>query len=409
MTDGWTFGNSVSLLVNGEEFFPRIFSAIQAAKYEILVETFILRDDKIGRQVQGDLIAAVRRGVRVSLAVDGYGSYYLSDDFIREITDAGIQFCMYDPPPKWMSYRTNLFRRLHRKLLVVDGVSAFVGGMNLSHNHLSDYGPNAKQDYAVELHGPIVQQIRDFAVDQVRHFCRISYDFPDPPRSEPKQPVDPAQILFATRDNHSHPIDIENEYLTRIASAKTHITIANAYFFPGYRLLRELRNAARRGVTVRLIIQGKPGSTLAMKAVPTLYDFLVESQIEVYEYWERPFHGKIASIDDDWSTVGSSNLDPLSLSLNLEANVIIVDQAFNAHLSEHMEALVQQSEIRKINDSWIRRRTLWKWFRSLLIFHFLRHFPAWAGWLPAHTPRIRTTSSEQLNHSTDCSKHHENY
>jgi cardiolipin synthase len=409
VTDGWTSGNSVILLENGEEFFPRIFFAIKNAKYEVLVETFILRNDKVGRQVKSDLISAARRGVRVSLTVDGYGSYYLPEDFIQEITDAGILFCMYDPPPKWMSYRTNLFRRLHRKLLVVDGHTAFVGGINLSHNHLADYGPKGKQDYAVEICGPIAKRVRDFAMQQVCTHHGLTVGFPDiPPMSPGTSENSTTRILFVTRDNQDNRTAIENEYLKRIASAQSRITIANAYFFPGYRLLRELRNAARRGVQVQLIIQGTPGSTLAMKAVPTLYDFLVESNIEVCEYWERPFHGKIATIDDDWSTVGSTNLDPLSLSLNLEANVIIIDREFNSLLTERMVALIQQSNIRKINDSWIHRRTLWKWFRSLLVFHFLRHFPAWAGWLPAHSPRIRTTTEDSAQ-TTDCTNTHENY
>ncbi len=406
MTSGWTSGNSVRLLENGEEFFPRIFSAIQNAKHEVLVETFILRNDKVGRQVKNDLVSAARRGLRVSLSVDGYGSYYLSDDFIREITDAGILFCMYDPPPKWMSYRTNLFRRQHRKILVVDGQTAFVGGINLSHNHLADYGPQGKQDYAVEMRGPIVEHIRAFALEQVCKHHDLTKDFPELPAAPPENAD--ARIRFVTRDNVDNPTAIENEYLKSIASARSRITIANAYFFPGYRLLRELRNAARRGVKVQLIIQGTPGSMLAMKAVPTLYDFLVESNIEVCEYWERPFHGKVATVDDEWSTIGSSNLDPLSLSLNLEANVIIVDREFNRLLTERMAALVQQSNIRKINDSWIHRRTLWKWFRSLLVFHFLRHFPAWVGWLPAHSPRIRTAIEDSAQ-TADCTNTHENY
>ncbi len=408
MTAGWTSGNSVALLENGEEFFPRIVEVMQRAKYEILVETFIIRDDKIGCQVKKALVDAARRGVQVILSADGYGSYFLPGEFITELTDAGVTFCLYDPPPKWMSYRTNLFRRLHRKLLIVDGHRAFVGGINLSFNHLFEYGPDGKQDYAVELTGPVVAQIRHFAIRQILDVYRLKAVFAELPDDGSTPIAGNAEVLFVTRDNDKNKTGIENEYIQNIRAAKRTITIANAYFFPGYRVLRELRNAARRGVKIRLIIQGKPGSTLAMKAAPTLYDFLVESEIDVYEYWERPFHGKIATIDDEWSTVGSSNLDPLSLSLNLEANVMIKSKAFNALLTERMDNLIAQSRIRKINDRWIHRRTLWKWCRSLAIFHFLRHFPAWVGWLPAHTPRIRTTPLDINNQDATCSNSHEN-
>ena len=398
MSDGWTSGNKIQLLENGEEFFPRILDVIRGAQREILLETFIIRDDKVGQLVKQVLIQAAGRGVQIALTVDGYGSYFLPAEFITELSQAGVVFSMYDPPPKWMSFRTNVFRRLHRKLLVVDGRVAFVGGINLSYNHLCEYGPEGKQDYAVEVHGPIVNQIRHFMIAQLHNHFEVNESFNKVSVNEVSESKGSSEIVFATRDNDRHHTDIEGYYLQQVRAARHHITIANAYFFPGYRLLKELRNAARRGVKVRLVIQGKPGSTLAMKTAPMLYEFLVESDIDVYEYWERPLHGKIAAIDDEWSTVGSSNLDPLSLSLNLEANLFIRDKQFNAQLQRHMEKLMQQSKIRKINDNWIHRRTLWKWMRTMVVFHFLRHFPAWAGWLPAHTPRIvrGTSASDKL-------------
>lgn len=386
----WTSENSVQLLENGEEFFPRVLDAMRSARREIILETFILRDDKVGKEVQHGLIEAAGRGVQIAITVDGYGSYYLTKQFISELTSAGVLFCMYDPPPRWMSFRTNVFRRLHRKLLVIDGQLAFIGGINLSYNHMCEFGPEGKQDYAVELRGPIVSRIREFAISELHNYFKVTTPFDNLAAVTQNQPPGDADILLVNRDNREHRSDIETEYLKQIRLAERNITIANAYFFPGYRMLKELRNAKRRGVEVKLIIQGKPGSLLAMKTAPMLYDFLVESQIDVYEYWERPLHGKVAAIDDEWTTIGSSNLDPLSLSLNLELNVVIRSKAFNEQLRERMESLIRHSEIRKINDNWIHRRTLWKWMRSLLVFHFLRHFPAWAGWLPAHTPRIRT-------------------
>lgn len=389
MIGQWSSGNCVSLLENGEEFFPRIVDLIGEAQQEILIETFILREDKVGNEIKRALIAAAQRGVRVALTVDGYGSFYLSQEYISALTNNGILFCMYDPPPHWISFRTNVFRRLHRKLVVVDGRHAFVGGINLSYNHLCEYGPDGKQDYAVELRGPVVREVRQRAVELLEDACHISADFHSLETPD-NENAGKAQACFVVRDNSDNRSTIESAYIDLVSKSQRQVTIVNAYFFPGYRLLRELRNAARRGVHVRLVIQGKPGSALAQRFSPTLYDFLVESGIEVYEYWERPLHAKVATIDDEWSTVGSSNLDPLSLSLNLEANVFIRDQDFNTHLTERMSALTEHSEIRKVNDQWIKRRTLWKWFRSLMIFHFLRHFPAWVGWLPAHTPRVVT-------------------
>jgi cardiolipin synthase len=408
VTERWIPGNTVQLFENGEEFFPEIIEAMGNAEHEILIETFILRDDKVGKEVQKALIAATRRGVKVALTVDGYGSYFLSDEYVKDLTAAGVHFCMYDPPPKWMSFRTNVFRRLHRKLITIDGRLAYVGGINLSYNHMCEYGPEGKQDYAVAIQGPIVSTIRDFLVEELEHCFNVDAGLKPLPAEITPEQAGGVEMLFVTRDNNKHHTDIENEYLNQIRCAQREITIANAYFFPGYRVLKELRNATRRGVRVRLIIQGKPGSMLAMKTAPMLYDFLAESQMEVYEYWERPLHGKVAVIDGEWATVGSSNLDPLSLSLNLEANVFIRDKEFSKELLHRMELLIEQSDIRRIHEHWPRRRTVWRWIRSLAVFHFLRHFPAWVGWLPAHAPRIRTGQRKKTDTNADYTNHHEN-
>ena len=144
------------------------------------------------------------------------------------------------------------------------------------------------------------------------------------------------------RDSH-HTNDIERHYRAAIRSARERIVIANAYFFPGYRLIKELRRAARRGVDVRLILQGEPDMPIVKTAASMLYHHLLHAGVRIYEYCERPLHGKVALMDDRWSTVGSSNLDPLSLSLNLEANVVVRDAAFNALLYERLDHLMQHS------------------------------------------------------------------
>ena len=149
------------------------------------------------------------------------------------------------------------------------------------------------------------------------------------------------QVRLVFRDNDQHSTDIEDVYLQVLRRAKRRVVIANAYFFPGYRLLREIRNAARRGVDVRLILQGQPDMLVAKLAARMTYDYLLKAGVQIHEYCQRPLHGKVALVDEEWSTVGSSNLDPLSLSLNLEANVLIRDRAFNQHLFERLEDLSQ--------------------------------------------------------------------
>ncbi len=397
----WSSRNLFRLLENGEEFFPRVFECIAAARHEVMLETFILFEDKVGLALHAALLQAARRGVQIDMTVDGYGSPDLSAKFISALTQAGVRVHVFEPGPRLWGWRTNLFRRMHRKLVVVDGRRAFVGGINYSADHLADFGPAAKQDYAVEVEGPLVAEIHQFMHKALAAGQRNAGAEPagagglrqrlsslaEQWRGRVPGPAGDAAALFVTRDNRKHTNDIERHYRIAIRAARSRIVIANAYFFPGYRLLREMRKAARRGVDVRLILQGEPDMPIVKIAASLLYRHLLDAGVQIYEYCERPLHGKVAVSDDQWATVGSSNLDPLSLSLNLEANVVIRDPAFTAHLATRLEHLMQHG-CRQIARGDLPPARWWDTLRSFFVFHLLRRYPAWAGWLPAHAPRL---------------------
>jgi cardiolipin synthase len=385
MSQRWIEGNRFALLENGEEFFPRVFETIAKAQREVLLETFILYEDKVGNGLHAALIAAAKRGVQIDVTVDAFGSPVLSEQYIAELTEAGIRVHVFDPAPRPFR-RINYFRRLHRKLVVVDGVHAFVGGINYSADHLADYGPEAKQDYSVEVEGPIVMQIHRFMREaiaegrpELRQLAR-----PKVPRA---QVAGAAEAMFVWRDNRRHTQDIERQYRLAIRLARRRVVIANAYFFPGYTFLRELRKAARRGVEVSLILQGNPDMPIVQTAAAMLYHHLLRGGVKIYEYCDRPLHGKVALVDDEWATVGSSNLDPLSLTLNLEANVMIRDRDFNQQLGNSLQRLVTDY-CKKIEAKDLRESSWWRQLRSFFLFHVLRRYPAWAGLLPAHAPKL---------------------
>ncbi|MHC8296461.1 cardiolipin synthase ClsB [Pseudomonas sp. LB3P58] len=390
---GWQGNNRVELLENGEDYFPRVFEAMRQAKTEILLETFIVFEDKVGNELQEVLIAAAQRGVRITASLDGFGCGELGTGYLSALSEAGVRIQIFDPAPKLLGIRTNWFRRLHRKIVVVDGTIAFIGGINFSADHLADFGPEAKQDYSVEVQGPAVADIHHFALLQCGRPARAKYWWQRrrQRRSELAFTDHDGQVRLVYRDNGEHPTDIEEVYRQVLRSAQRRVVIANAYFFPGYRLLREIRNAARRGVDVRLILQGQPDMLAAKLAARMTYDYLLKSGVQIYEYCDRPLHGKVALVDEDWSTVGSSNLDPLSLSLNLEANVLIRDRAFNRDLFERLEDL-SNNHCKVMSADKSPRGRVWHMTVGFLVFHFLRHFPAWAGWLPAHKPRLKPFS-----------------
>lgn len=385
MKDNWRDGNDVKLLINGEEFFPRVFECIRNAKREILLETFIVEEDEIGYSLQKELIAAAQRGVSINITVDDYGTWDLSEKFTDALTAAGVRLHIFDPQPKLWGIRLNIFRRLHRKLIVIDQEMGFVGGINFCCDHLMSSGPKAKQDYAVEVHGPVVADIHQVCMllllrgssrKERRHYIQNA-------RAIEPAAVGNVRILMVERDNGHHSTDIERQYLLAARVAQKRLVIANAYFFPGYRLLRELRRAAKRNVDVILILQGHPDMPWVTALSRLLYNYLLRSGVKIYEYCKRPLHGKVALMDDKWATVGSSNLDPLSLSLNLEANVVIEDAEFNQQLSEHLNNLAGQD-----CEQLTLKNTLYGyWWRMPLVFlsfHFLRKFPTIVGWLPAH-------------------------
>ena len=387
MSPRWRSGNRVRLLENGEAYFPAVFEAIRAARREVIIETFIVFEDKVGRALQAELLAAARRGVEVDMLVDGFGSCDLTPAFCRPLAEAGVRLRSFDPASRILGVRLNVLRRMHRKIVVVDGRTAFVGGINFSADHLGDYGPEAKQDWAVELQGPIVDDIHRYVVAAIG----LPGAEPEPaPAASESPPAGPAEALFLVRDNHRHRQDIERHYRAAIRSARKQVFIANAYFFPGYRLLREMRRAARRGVEVHLILQGEPDMPIVKKAAELLYDHLQRDGVQVHEYCKRPLHGKVAVIDDMWSTVGSSNLDPLSLSLNLEANVVLRDRAFADCLRARLQHLIDH-ECRPARVPRPARWSPWPQLRSAIVFHFLRRFSTWAGYLPRHAPRLEAS------------------
>lgn len=383
MSGVWRDGNQVRLLINGEAYYPRVFECIRAACQEVLLETFIIFEDKVGLELQQVLIEAAKRGVRVVIAVDGYGTADLGREFIAAMTRAGIRLHVFDPSPRRFGVRTNLFRRLHRKLVVVDGARAFVGGINYSADHLGDYGDMAKQDYAVEVTGPVVSDLHG----SMLRFLRPILSAPSPVQAS-AQPVGDVRVMLVERDNEQHTTDIEEQYLIALRNAKKRLVVANAYFFPSYSVLRELRNAARRGVKVTMILQGQPDMRWAQRFSRLLYNYLLRDGVIIYEYCRRPLHGKVALVDEEWSTVGSSNLDPLSLALNLEANLIIRDRGFNQQLHDHLQQLAGAH----CSQIHLERLVRGYWWRAPLVFmcfHFIRLFPAIAGWLPAHRKNLQ--------------------
>lgn len=358
--DAFLEGNRLQLLHSGGEYFPALIAAIDSAAHEVHLETYIFADDRTGRLVAGAMAAAARRGVAVRLLVDGFGARDFATGLGVSLTAAGVEVMTYRPEAGQTRIRRHRLRRLHRKLAVVDGRIAFAGGINVIDDFDDGKSAAPRFDYAVRIEGPLAERVHA----AVRHVWRLVRwaslgHRPPPPAALPRPGVVGGTIRAALliRDNLRHRHDIEHAYMQAIHAARSEILISNAYFLPGRSFRKVLLAAARRGVRVRLLLQGRSDHVLLHHATLSLYDRMLSAGIRVFEYQPAELHAKVAVIDEDWATVGSSNIDPFSLLLSREANVVVRDAVFAGELRGSLEAAIVSSmrEIR-VED---QRRSGW--------------------------------------------------
>ena len=328
-------GNRITLLNSGAEYFPALLSDIAAARAEIYLESYIFADDAIGHQVAGALAGAAARGVEVNVTVDGFGARNFRADFLPRLTAAGVRSIFYRPEISPFHLHRHRLRRLHRKLVVIDARVAFVGGINIVDDDNAPEDMRPRYDYAVRIEGPALRQIHHAA----RRMWEIVSWAKFRRRFRPAAPVTPGceitggqEAALLIRDNIRHRNDILQAYITAINGARDEILIANAYFLPGLRFGLALHAAARRGVRITILLQGKTDHPLLRYATQTLYAALLKAGMRIYEYEKSFMHAKVAVIDRVWATVGSSNIDPFSLLLAKEANLFVRNPAFAAEL-----------------------------------------------------------------------------
>ncbi len=350
-------GHTLRLLRCGEEYFPRLIAAMDAATHTAYLETYIYAGDESARQVTDALVRAARRGVSVHLLLDGFGALSLPRDWLREMRDAGVQVLYFRPQVTWFTLRRHRLRRMHRKQAVVDGRIGFVGGINIINDTSDNPSMPPRLDYAVELEGEVVRRI-EVAMRRLWLLVRWSHLRIRGTRNGlrlrfPRMTQHKVEFLYCGSLHHRH--DIERAYLRAIASARSEIIIANAYFLPGRRFRRALLRAVRRGVRVSLMLQGPTDHIMARWATLALYDELLGAGVEIYEYQATFMHAKVAVIDGHWSTVGSSNIDPFSLWLAREGNVVVRDEAFAAVVRASLMQEIERGGRLIRHSAWIHR------------------------------------------------------
>jgi cardiolipin synthase A/B len=339
-------GNRIDLLRNGEQYFPALEREIDAAASEIYLEAYIFEADATGDRIAQALMRAARRGVAVHLLVDGFGSRLFAQNLLPRLLEAGVQSLVFRPGISLFKFRRTRLRRLHRKLAVIDGKVGFCGGINII-DDVDGGGPvHPRLDYAVRVQGPLLadmgasvraEWIRAAWTNMRRRWASPNVPRPDAPAAGDRR------AAFLVRDNFRHRHDIERAYLGAIRSAKSEVVIANAYFLPGKRFRRALLGAKHRGVRVVLLLQGRVEYLLVHYATRALYHQLLDAGVEIHEYQRSFLHAKVAVIDGRWATVGSSNIDPVSLLLAREANVVVEDEDFARELRDSLQTAIASS------------------------------------------------------------------
>ncbi len=358
-------GNQLHLLNSGHEYFPALLDALDAAREEIHLETYIFADDNTGRAIAAALARAAQRGVSVRLLVDGFGGHEFTTTLMPSLLADGVAIMIYRQElfnlRSLFRLRRHRLRRMHRKLVVIDGSVAFVGGINIIDDLNTPHHKPPRYDYAVRIRGPLLAPIHQAASQlwELMRWASLKHRFPSEPGIALDLDIAGTQsAAFLVRDNLRHRRDIEDAYLSAIAAANSDIIIASAYFLPGQRFRHALASAAQRGVTVTLLLQGKIEYRLLHYATQALYGVLFSAGVRIFEYRKSFLHAKVAVIDRHWATVGSSNIDPLSLLLAREGNIVAADPLFAGQLHASLSEAMADGAVELSGNDWQHRPRL---------------------------------------------------
>lgn len=335
------YKGSLELVHSGNDFFNRMEKIIHEAVYEIHLQTYIFEHDSTGIFIANSLMKAAKRGVKVYVLLDGYGTS-LPSHFIKEFKDSGIYFRYF--APAFSSSSIYMGRRLHHKILVADKKSALIGGINIADKYRGTAQQKAWLDYAVQFEGSIAAKLQDLCKNiyiQKNQIRRNRVEF---------HHIQDAAIRYIQNDWLRKQNDISSMYLNRLRQAKNEIIIVGSYFLPGRRLSNAILKKSKKGVRIKLILAGLSDVPLIKRASSFLYAKFLRNDVELYEWNESVLHGKVATVDRKWSTVGSFNLNHLSSYASIEMNVEIESKWFADKLTDHLNEISMKCERITLDD-----------------------------------------------------------
>ncbi len=363
-------GHNVELLHGGGSFFPTVERVLDEAKHYIHFQTYIIDEDDTGKRIVRALVRAARRGVRVYLLLDAFGTKYLTKEFIDEIEDSGILFRFFSPVFIMKGFQLSL--RLHHKVVLADGELAIIGGINFADRYRGSDSVKAWLDFAVLIRGP--ECIR------VNNICRKLWNKTFLAKEEKaservystslyKQNI---SLRVVENNWYRNKIEILRSYRNALRNSGSHMIIFASYFLPG-RLERKLfRQASARGVDIRIVLAAKSDAPMFKRATSFLYQYILCNNIKIYEYYPANLHAKVTTVDGKWCTIGSYNFNHISDYGSIEMNVNIMDDAFTKDFENILNEIIKNDCRQVTVEEYLRRSSWWTRLRGWASYQMIR-------------------------------------
>ncbi len=371
-TTNYNTQNKVALIRGGKPYFDLLVHLINHATESIHLQTYIFNEDATGQLVADALKVAAKRGVVVHLIADGYATKKLSIQFITALKDAGVFIRFFEP-----FFKSKLFyfgRRMHHKVFVVDAKFALVGGINIADRYNDIAEEAAWLDFALFTEGEIAQQLCILCWKTWNGFDKkmgitpceeklAQFNF----RKEEKTKVRMRRNDWVRRKN-----EISVTYIEMFAKAQSHITILCSYFLPGKIIRRLLKQAAKRGVKIKVITTGPSDIMLAKYAERWMYDWLLRNKIDLYEYQPTVLHAKVAVCDGEWLTIGSYNINDISAYASIELNVDVHNAKFAAALEQTLDTIIETSCVHITKEQHLQNKNIFIQYIRWCSYQFIR-------------------------------------
>ncbi len=373
--------NTAQLIWSGRIFFDTLEQLIDSAVFEIHFQTYIFTEDETGQQIANALIRAAQRGVKIFLLADAYGSNDLSESFAKKLKQEGISFRWFGP--FFRKGKFHIGRRLHRKVIVIDGETSVVTGINIS-NHYNDLaGKPAWLDFAVVVQGEVSEKLQSICKQswlRIR-FRRWSGKLRNVTKQNFFKSERTVKIRVRQNDWKSGKKQAAISYYQLIKDAEESLIIVGGYFLPGRKVRRLLRRASERGVVIKLVVAERSDVGMMKNAMLYLYDWLLRNKIHIYEYMPSNVHGKCIVADKKRISVGSHDVNALSTYSNIELNLDIDDKLIATQFHNQLEEVAEKECIEITADLLRMKRNISIRFLRWLSYRVVKTFFVLSVWL----------------------------